>query len=40
MNLIILYNNYVIIDRNMLPYDNGILSIPSIIRSLYYTITY
>ena len=34
MNLIRLYNNYVSIDINMLPYDNCILSRPSIIRSL------
>ena len=34
MILIRLYNNYVSIDRNMLPYDNCILSRLSIIRSL------
>ena len=37
MILIRLYNNYVSIDRNMLPYDNCILSRPSIIRS--FTLT-
>ena len=33
-NLHLSYNNYVSIDNNVLPYDNGILSIQSIIRSL------